>query len=716
MGRQLQRVHSGVQYEGYHPGCLWSILHILGFGSGEAQSSLDADNFLDATKNANPSSTISKVSSWKKRTGKLLNQKADLGDSVNVEDNLGEYQLSEMEEKVMANSKSQKMMDSKQLKEYVDVLEIFKVNKEQFLKIFKESDIGVSENSPGQQISNKKAKLTKSGSFPVADPSRLRNLRPSTIEHKQNETWTSPKEKLLVCSTKKGDDNGGSAVKQKANTNSQGSSQASSHQKWKKLLTGYFRGRKQRIKHAVKENKKENDYSKTEGQEMPRGLENISEVGCGAESSRFYQESNGSEPDLGKSRRQMRRTASLNESPERHAWLFESSCGREAKLPHSSSLKLRNEDKTASKEHIPKFFRSVSSLPDLESFSSLLNELAHGSEMPVSTEVACNTNSESDKHDETKSSSPPQAKDNLEPLIENREQGSDNNASMENSGPLILSRIGEKFLMSGQFGENIIDALKVASITPQDEVIVSSMDPTICLEQQSPDPIPENCFPGSELNLEQAQIDEADSSFNIQHESKADYLPDFCDTVITDKDNQLQHFELGENEPSFNYVGQVLMLSGFVENDCHGTWYSLDQPLNPSVYKELEEYLHHEPQYSPESIGENCEHQLLFDLTNEVLIELSERSLTYFPLALSFNRLISPMPKGKRVVNEVWSRICWYITFRTNLDQSLDGILAQDLTKGNGWLIHQFETECVALEVEDLICDELLDELMKELS
>lgn len=218
------------------------------------------------------------------------------------------------------------------------------------------------------------------------------------------------------------------------------------------------------------------------------------------------------------------------------------------------------------------------------------------------------------------------------------------------------------------------------------------------------------------MNLEQARIDEADSSFNIQHESKADYLPDFCDTVITDKDNQLHHFELGENEPSFNYVGQVLKLSGFVENDCHGTWYSLDQPLSPSVYKELEEYLHHEPQYSPENIGENCEHQLLFDLTNEVLIELSERSFTYFPLALSFNRLISPMPKGKRVVNEVWSRICWYITFRTNLDQSLDDILAQDLTKGNGWLIHQFETECVALEVEDLICDELLDELMRELS
>ncbi|KAJ0084187.1 hypothetical protein Patl1_30910 [Pistacia atlantica] len=89
MGRKLQREHSGLQFESYHPGCLWSILHILDnhqwsnvkriipnkkhrrgrkaicFGnpktislereSGEVQNFLDADNFIveqDTTTNS----------------------------------------------------------------------------------------------------------------------------------------------------------------------------------------------------------------------------------------------------------------------------------------------------------------------------------------------------------------------------------------------------------------------------------------------------------------------------------------------------------------------------------------------------------------------------------------------------------------------------------------------------------------------------------------
>lgn len=208
-------------------------------------------------------------------------------------------------------------------------------------------------------------------------------------------------------------------------------------------------------------------------------------------------------------------------------------------------------------------------------------------------------------------------------------------------------------------------------------------------------------------------IDEADASFNIlQNRSNADLLPDLCDTMNADKDDHLQHFELGNNDASFNYVREVLQLSGFIGNESLGTWYSLDQPLNPLVYKELEEYLHHELQYSPAEMGGNCEHQLLFDLINEVLLELYERSFTYFPQALSFNRHIHPMPKGNRVLDEAWSRICQYLSFRTNLDQSLDDIVAQDLAKGDGWLTHQFETECVVLELEEFIYDELLDELI----
>ncbi|KAK0605355.1 hypothetical protein LWI29_025824 [Acer saccharum] len=686
-------------------------------------------------KSADTSDSGLQVSSQKKRTRKAVgkNKKSEIHDTMNVEE---QNQVSGKHQ-VLESLKNQKQMDAKhlnreilhqQVKEYVDVLEIFKVNKELFLNILQDPEVCISEQVPGRKTSNMKAKLTKSVSFPVADLSRVRYPRPTTLEHKQNETWTFQKGEKFVSAVQvpeldqarsQKDYNAKKVPSSGEITSSQGSVQGSNHQWWNQFFIGRLRDIRQKIKHAIKESKKGNNRTYTDevfdgctgstsAKDMPKSLENISIGQDGEENSKSFYETNGSDNDLSNSRlRRIRRTSSLNESLERYAQLFGSNFSEgEAKLPHSKSLKLRNEDRISSRERAPKFFRRISSLSDVESFYSLLNEVAHDSEMQVKTSVDCSTNTENDHHFQAKPSSFLVDTDKCEPseavveteFQENIAQGSDCNVGTEYSGTLTVARIDKETTTYLNLG----------------------------LAQPSPVLEPETCFPdntvdladcpiseGLDSNTISIHIDEADSSFDIQNMISSTYsLPRCFEKVNQEKDYSFLHFEMDIDDASFNYVRDVLELSGFIGNESLGAWYSLDQPLNPSLFKELEGYLHRELQCSLEEIVANCDHQLLFDLINETLLEIYERSFAYFPRAFSFNHHIRPMPKGHRVLEEVWSRICSYMSFRSELDHSLDDFVAQDLAKRDGWMNRQFETECVALELEELIFDELLDEVI----
>lgn len=110
--------------------------------------------------------------------------------------------------------------------------------------------------------------------------------------------------------------------------------------------------------------------------------------------------------------------------------------------------------------------------------------------------------------------------------------------------------------------------------------------------------------------------------------------------------------------------------------------------------------------------GGNCNHLLLFDLINEVLIEIYERSYHYCPKPLSSLCRIHPMPVGYSVLKEVWVRISCYLRYKPHDDQSFDKIMSRDMSRDDGWMDLQFESECVGIEVEDLIFEELLEELL----
>lgn len=164
-----------------------------------------------------------------------------------------------------------------------------------------------------------------------------------------------------------------------------------------------------------------------------------------------------------------------------------------------------------------------------------------------------------------------------------------------------------------------------------------------------------------------------------------------------------------EDECDFNFVKGILRLGGFFENEFIEPWESMDLPLDPKVFDELEASELHGLECSEGF----CEHRLLFDLINETLIEIYERHFSYFPgAALSISQFVRPVTEGQHLLEEVWVRVKLYRGSGPELVPMLDDIVGRDMAGGDRWMDLRWEGECLALELEDMILDELVDELV----
>ncbi|EYU36880.1 hypothetical protein ABFS82_14G061900 [Erythranthe guttata] len=159
------------------------------------------------------------------------------------------------------------------------------------------------------------------------------------------------------------------------------------------------------------------------------------------------------------------------------------------------------------------------------------------------------------------------------------------------------------------------------------------------------------------------------------------------------------------NKADFNYVKEILELSGFSRDEILGKWYSAEHPVDPMVYDEVEGY--------EEGGGMNFDHLLLFDLINEVFLDIYERSFCYWPRPLTSRSCMHRMAKGYRVLEEVWGEIRRLMSLRAEIDQAIDDAVSRDLMDGrDGWMNLQLDGECVGLELEDLIFDDLIEEVI----
>ncbi|KAL0929123.1 hypothetical protein M5K25_001065 [Dendrobium thyrsiflorum] len=184
----------------------------------------------------------------------------------------------------------------------------------------------------------------------------------------------------------------------------------------------------------------------------------------------------------------------------------------------------------------------------------------------------------------------------------------------------------------------------------------------------------------------------------------------------TDCFDSLHHRIDQKDEATFNYVREILTRSGFSGSDFLGAWNSPYQPMDPLISNEAE-VLSHELDITEDEHDILLEHQLLFDLINEALVEIFEKFFGYFfPWLSRFNTNNRPMPMGDHILEEIWANISCHLKGQPQPDTTLEDIVFRNFTKNDGWMNIQYDTEDVELDLECLILDALLDDVALQLS
>ncbi|XP_056841743.1 uncharacterized protein LOC130494923 [Raphanus sativus] len=162
-----------------------------------------------------------------------------------------------------------------------------------------------------------------------------------------------------------------------------------------------------------------------------------------------------------------------------------------------------------------------------------------------------------------------------------------------------------------------------------------------------------------------------------------------------------------KGEAVFEYVKAVLdAIDSSWEEMYLKTEFS-DQILNPALFSNI-------PFYPSQLCAAKHDHELLFDSINELIFEFCR-----FPQWLSFVKprtQVWSFSGDESIVHEVQKEVYCRL-FPLQFADSVDQIIREDMDKrGNWWLDVRCEVECIGFETSELILDELLEQLMLDLS
>ncbi|XP_055807132.1 uncharacterized protein LOC129875918 [Solanum dulcamara] len=460
-----------------------------------------------------------------------------------------------------------------------------------------------------------------------------------------------------------------------------------------KLVLARFRNLKDKITHALKESRKEKHRIVMDAvlHKVPHGRRSSKDVKPDGHDG-YFAESTGKiahcHPPFSKNRmKSFKRTPSLNDSLDSYSRLLESCFSRDEKQNSSERSSLRASRSPSPARSRPIVLERILSLPDLRHYPSFRIEdtpeasYSETLDTAASTASSSNLNLVATRSNEQKSLDIPlgSEKRTQQDSCSNSKIPEDFLDVSENSDDIgglktEENSISVEYNMEDNSATNsTLD--KPISTTLPDMIIQEAS--TIPADLSATEGIAENAF---DTNEEEILVDEQTTSLlQIQVDEK--------------------------NKAEFNYVKDVLNLSGFSGNEF----------MNLSIFEELGGCFLSQPDCSgyAEESG-NYDQLLLFDLINEVLLQLYEKSSLYWPKALTSRSYIHPMLHvGYHLLEEVWKDISWWLSFELENDQSLlDDAASRDLEKGDNWMNLQFDAECVGLELEDLILDDLLDELI----
>ncbi|CAN6723893.1 unnamed protein product [Malus baccata var. baccata] len=618
-------------------------------------------------------------------------------------------------------------------KEYLEALDIINVNKELLVKILHDPGSPLAAHFHNQQAVSAKMGLTKSESFPV----KLRHKHELTgsplIEESKSKNSIKTK-KLAGSSSLKyaGERSIPSIIEHNADgiqklnqtiadSSASGTSESLRNQGENRVAIKRFKDLRQKIKYVIKESKQERHmiamdailHKVPHGQKLTKEMEQeiinhskdpaMNRQGKHSPAS-SYDSDHSVSTIKKKQQHHMRRASSLNASLDKYCELYETSCNREAKCQTTSErLKLRNERVGSPLRSVPKTLGRIFSLPEIKSYNYQDEESSDVFSSGARAVVDGNASRRS-SFDEQNSVC--------------HSTGSENHMQLD--APLE-SEI-KNLAGGGEF--KAVSRDKVASTSVVNSEKSAPVDSIVndieSLTEPFPISMPEfNVSLSEGAQMEIKPQDGIESLAKLEHDSPNDTpKPVHMDTEKIGSPMKHLRYDMTQvrvderDLADFNYVRDVLEQSRFNGNESLGTWHSDEQPVDPLMYGDTEGCLVHDPDCSGNEEGGKCDHYLLFDLINEVLMEIYGRSYNYCPVALSSLCHIPLMPAGHHVLKEVWALVSWNLSLRPEVDQSLDYSLSRDLEKSDGWMNLQFDSECIGIELEDLIFDELLEEVL----
>ncbi|KAD5317018.1 hypothetical protein R6Q59_032288 [Mikania micrantha] len=177
---------------------------------------------------------------------------------------------------------------------------------------------------------------------------------------------------------------------------------------------------------------------------------------------------------------------------------------------------------------------------------------------------------------------------------------------------------------------------------------------------------------------------------------------EFDESICCAENQQIRITDSEDNvESVFEYVEAVLLSSDLNWSEFETRWFSSVQILDPSLFDEVVTF----------SGRAKHDQKFLFDSTNEVLEDVCNR----FIAEPSFiKRNVWPVPRGKDLINEVWSRL--ELRLGKLYPREYNELVRNDLETCRFWLDLQTGSfRDVVVELEDSIFEEIIDNIIFDL-
>ncbi|KAG8046089.1 hypothetical protein GUJ93_ZPchr0008g11632 [Zizania palustris] len=107
---------------------------------------------------------------------------------------------------------------------------------------------------------------------------------------------------------------------------------------------------------------------------------------------------------------------------------------------------------------------------------------------------------------------------------------------------------------------------------------------------------------------------------------------------------------------------------------------------------------------------------LLFDLTNEVLLDIYTKYSDHKSKLSWPSSLDRPKPVGNHALKQLWSKVSCHLDEQTQPGTEIDTILSNDLTKSDRWVNFQRHADHLGNKLADFVLDKLLTELTLQLA